>query len=145
MAIIQIALEYKMKKDIISKLNSLGFIDGTNLQNHSIVNNETTFWQHVLENAQAAKNNSYIVYEINPQKENFFGDGEGVVAELSCSLNLYTINSPESKDTYDLRTLIEEEFSSGFWKIEFNLFEYDKDSRLNHYSYTISSIYGSDD
>ena len=144
MAVIQLLLEYKMKKDIINKLEALDFVDGVNLQNHSILDNDTTFWQHILDNATASKNNSYIVYEINPQRDNIYGDGESVVAELSCSLNLYTINSPESKETYDLRTLIEQEFSSNLWKIEFNLYEYDKDTRLNHYSYTISSIYGSD-
>lgn len=144
MATIQLVLEYKMKKDIINKLNSLNFVDGVNLQNHSILNNETTFWQHILDNASASKNNSYIVYEIAPEREKIFGDGEGVVAKLNCSLNLYTINSPESKETYDLRTALEQEFSSNLWEIEFNLYEYDKDTRLNHYSYTISSIYGSD-
>lgn len=144
MAVIQLVLEYKMKKDIINKLKNAGFIDGVNLENHSISTDDTTFWQHILENSQAAKNKSYIVYEINPEREKVFGDGEGIIADLNASINLYTINSPESEATYLLRKTLEEEFTSDIWRIEFNLYEYDKDSRLNHYSYTINSIYGSE-
>lgn len=144
MAVIQLALEYKMKKDIIDKLKSIGFIDGVNLQNSSIISTDTTFWQHILNNTKAAKNNSYIVYEIQPERDKIFGDGEAVISELSANINLYTINTADSEATYNLRTLIEQEFNTTPWKIEFNLYEYDKDTRLNHYSYTISSIYGSD-
>ena len=144
MAVIQLALEYKMKRDIINKLKNIGFIDGMNLQNSSIISTDTTFWQHILNNTKAAKNNSYIVYEIQPERDKIFGDGEAVIAELSANINLYTINTAESETTYNLRTLIEQEFNTTPWKIEFNLYEYDKDTRLNHYSYTISSIYGSD-
>lgn len=144
MAVIQLALEYKMKRDIINKLKNIGFIDGVNLQNSSIISTDTTFWQHILNNTKAAKNNSYIVYEIQPERDKIFGDGEAVISELSANINLYTINTAESETTYNLRTLIEQEFNATPWKIEFNLYEYDKDTRLNHYSYTISSIYGSD-
>lgn len=144
MAAIQLILEYKMKKDIINKLKNIGFIDGVNLQNHTIINVDTTFWQHILTNSRAAQNNSYIVYEINEDRNSIYGDGEAVVAEMSANINLYTINGPDSEATFNLRRLIEEEFSSTSWKIEFNLYEYDKDTRLNHYSYTVSSIYGSD-
>lgn len=144
MAVIQLVLEQKMKRDIINKLENAGFVDGVNLQNHTIHTSDTTFWQSILNNSKAAKNNSYIVYEISPNKDKIFGDGDGVVSELSCNINLYTINSNESEATFNLRMILEQEFSLTPWKIEFNLYEYDIATRLNHYSYTITSIYGSD-
>lgn len=144
MAVIQLVLEQKMKRDIINKLKKAGFIDGVNLQNHTIATNDTTFWQGILQDATAAKNNSYIVYEIRPERDKIYGDGESVIAQLSCTINLYTIESNESKAAFDLRSSIEEEFGYSPWTIEFNLYEYDIGSRLNHYSYTVRSIYGSD-
>ena len=144
MAVIQLALEAKMKKDIINKLKNAGFEDGVNLSNDTILSTDVTFWQNILEKSSAAKNNSYIVYEIQPSRDKLFGDGDGVIAELYCNINLYTINSSESQPTFELRMAIEEEFSLSPWKIDFNLYEYDIGSKLHHYSYTVRAIYGSD-
>lgn len=144
MAVIQLVLESKMKRDIINKLKNAGFIDGKNLENHSILNNPATFWQHILENAKIAKNNSYIVYEISPNREKIYGDGEGVVSELNCTINLFTINPSESQATFELRQSLEQEFNTYPWTIEYNLYEYDIETRLHHYSYSVTSIYGSD-
>lgn len=144
MAVIQLVLEQKMKQDIIRKLKNAGFIDGDNLANDTITREDTTFWQGILENATAAKNKSYIVYDIQPSREKIFGDGEGVVSELYCNINLYTIFSSESEATFNLRKSIEEEFTSDLWSIEFNLYEYDIGSKLHHYSYTVRALYGSE-
>lgn len=145
MAVIQLVLESRMKRDVINKLTNAGFVDGKNLENHTILNNPSTFWQHILENAKCAKNNSYIVYEILPDRTKIYGDGEGVIAELSCNINLFTISPSESEATFNLRKALEEEFSISPWLIDYNLYEYDIDTRLHHYSYTVKSIYGSDD
>lgn len=143
MAMLRSKLELKLKKDIINILNNCGFIDGENLsQTNNIQNQDTTFWNNILENSKQAKNSSYIVYSIQNYTDKIYGDGKGVIERCYCNIDLFTNYGNESRKVYELRIALEEAFNVFPWEIEFNLYEYDSQNKLNHYSYTISNIYG---
>lgn len=139
-------LELALKKDIINLLKNCGFIDGENLsQSNNIQNQDVAFWNNILENSKQAKNSSYIVYSIQSYADKIFGDGRDVLQRCYCNIDLFTNHGNESRNTYELRRAIEEAFNQFPWYIDFNLHEYDAQNKLNHYSYTVSNIYGDKD
>lgn len=139
---LRVEAEKLFKTDIINKLLSLDFIDGTNLAKGVIQTSDVSFWKNILDKSSASKNNSYIVYSIQPSTDNLYGDGDALTQRFSATLDLFSISKDESRNIYNLRKKIENEFTGFPWKIEFNFSEYDNDKKLNHYSYTVSSFYG---
>lgn len=139
---LRVEAEKTFKSDVISKLLSLDFIDGANLNTGTIQTTDTAFWNNILEKSKASKNNSYIVYSIQPSSDKMYGDGDVLTQRMFITLDLFTLYKNESKQTYDLRKKIERAFSTFPWKIEFNFQEYDNQQKLNHYSYSISNFYG---
>ena len=145
--VIRSKLEFKMIQDLIKIFESCGFKDATKLSELSPEDLEakTTVlcWNRLMDNSKGSKKDSYIVYTVQDYQDNYFGDGVIVVCDMGCTIDLFSVYPDTSRKSYHLRSLLESKFVDP-WKIEFNLHEYDNQTKLHHYSYTVSNIYGSE-
>ena len=135
-------LEHKMINDLLSVLSKCNIIDSSKVTKEQLNSKDTIIaWNELLDNSKGSNKDSYLVYTIQDYQDNYFGDGEAVLAELTCILDLYTNYPNMSRKSIDLRTNLEAAFDST-WRIAFNLHEYDNQTKLHHYSYSVSKIYG---
>lgn len=136
--------EIKMLNEVRAIFDSCGFVDGIGKTEEEIKNETATmYWTTILENSAASKKDSYIVYSVEPEQENIYGDGKNLIARLGCRIDLFMVYPVESRNTYEFRKTLEEAFEKfDTWSLEFNLSLYDEQVKLNQFSYTAYKIYG---
>lgn len=137
------AIEAKMAADIREVLEGLGFIDGISATAAQLADKETvTFWPVILLADAGQRKQNYIVYKFEDDARSIYGDGKPVVARIGCRLDYFTTARFESEAAENVRLLLENAFLGDLWALEFNLYEYDAETNLNHWCYTVYRIYG---
>lgn len=135
-------LQHLASLDLIELFQSLGYLDGAVESNEIKESNKITFWNQFLDNADAQKKSTYIVYTFQQVDVKISADNETIMQNMPINIDLFTTLDNESEQSYNIRKKLEEALVEKEWNIDFMVKYYDDKVKLWHYTYLIGKLYG---
>ena len=124
------------KKEIMAVFKSLKIKDG--IGDQDINTNEFSYWYNKARDGMIG---NYIIYEVVSSEPMYRADNIVIGRDFFCQVDIFSINSFESKKLKEMIRKLEEKLLERSFEIEFAEENYEPDTKLYHQIMYISKLY----